>query len=96
MMPAPKGFNPHSRGNTKRAIRAERKVANGYKRKGWKVERAGWGSDFKASKNGRNIRIEVKTGDGRITDKQAGLMRRMGSDYKVHHFPSPYHKGRSY
>lgn len=89
MPPAPKGWNPHKAGNTRRAIKAEKRVAAGYRRRGWKVERAGWGSDFVCTRGGRKIWAEVKVGDGRISDKQRRKMNAVGhKNYKVHKFTS--------
>ena len=86
-MPAPKGWNPHAThggGNLKRGERHEDRIERKYKRDGWKVERSGWGSDFKATKNGHVRYIECKTGTGRLTPKQKRRKARVGKRYKVY------------
>lgn len=87
-MPAPKGWNPHATargGNLKRGERHEQRVAAKYRRNGWKVTRAGWGSDFQATRGRKKVWVECKTGTGRLTEKQERKRRAVGDDrYRVY------------
>ena len=86
-MPAPKGWNPHRAGNTRKAKQFETRVANQYRAKGWDVKRAGWGSDFVCTRGKAKKWVEVKVGDGRMSEKQQRKMDAVGhKNYAVHRF----------
>ena len=72
-----------NRNNPTKGKKAEARIKNRYKRDGYKIERAGWGSDFKVTKNGRSKFVEVKSGTSRLTEKQLKMKKKYGSRYKV-------------
>ena len=79
--------------------KTENTVIRKYKRQGYKVTDTHKGYDFKATKRGSTKYIEVKSGDGRLTERQKAMKRRHGSNYIVEKkdtlLPSKYDKHKS-
>lgn len=79
---------PGQRGNRKgaRGRRAEERVRREYERRGWSLRRGGAGSDWVATRPGRDdpLHLEVKTGSGRLNAAQEATRRRVGrTNYRV-------------